>query len=56
MAKRKVRIRTKRLTDLDEVKLSLAVYLIARSIVEDETSPQKSGESDAGREPTGETG
>jgi hypothetical protein len=37
MAKKKVRIRAKRLDQIDETKLSLAVYLIARSLVEDKT-------------------
>jgi hypothetical protein len=55
MAKRKVRIRSKRLDALDETKLSLAIYLIARSIVEDETTPPKSSEADTGSEPAGET-
>jgi hypothetical protein len=57
MAKRKVRIRAKRLDEIDETKLSLAVYLIARSIVEDETTPPKPDEADAGSEsgePAGE--
>lgn len=39
MAKRKVKIRTKRLAELDEAKLSLAVWLIARDLVTDETTP-----------------
>jgi hypothetical protein len=39
MAKRKVRVRSKRLGQLDEVKLSLAVWLIARDLVTDETTP-----------------
>lgn len=47
MAKRKVRIRAKRLDELDETKLSLAVYLIARDLVTDETSPHKSSENDS---------
>jgi hypothetical protein len=39
MAKRKVRVRSKRLDQLDEAKLSLAVWLIARDLVTDETTP-----------------
>jgi hypothetical protein len=39
MAKKKVRIRSKRLDQLDESKLALAVWLIARDLVEDETAP-----------------
>jgi hypothetical protein len=39
MGKKKVRIRSKRLDQLDEAKLSLALWLIARDLVEDETAP-----------------
>jgi hypothetical protein len=38
MAKRKVRIRAKRLDELDETKLSLAIYLLARDLVDDQTT------------------
>jgi hypothetical protein len=50
MAKRKVRIRSqKRLDQLDESKLALAVWLIARDLVEDKTTPPpfEPGEADA---------
>ena len=39
MAKKKVRVRSKRLDQLDETKLELALWLISRDLVEDETSP-----------------
>jgi len=39
MGKKKVRVRSKRLDQLDESKLSLAVWLIARDLVDDETVP-----------------
>lgn len=39
MPKRKVRIRAKRLDQLDESKLALAVWLIARDLAEDKTTP-----------------
>lgn len=39
MAKKKVRIRSKRLDQLDESKLALAVWLIARDLVTDKTTP-----------------
>lgn len=51
MPKRKVRIRAKRLDQLDESKLALAVWLIARDIAEDRTTPPL--ESTAGDEPAG---
>lgn len=38
MAKRRLRMRAKRLDQLDETKLSLAIWLIARDIVEDKTN------------------
>jgi hypothetical protein len=38
MAKRKVRVRKRRLDEIDDMKLSLAVYLIARDLVEDKTT------------------
>jgi hypothetical protein len=45
MAKKKVRIRSKRLDQLDESKLALAVWLIARDLVTDKTTPpDKQGE------------
>ncbi|HWY18456.1 MAG TPA: hypothetical protein VNY27_07060 [Solirubrobacteraceae bacterium] len=44
MAKKKVRIRSKRLDQLDEAKLSLAIWLIARDLVTDETTPPPSEE------------
>lgn len=36
---KKVRVRSRRLDQLDEAKLSLAVWLIARDLVTDETTP-----------------
>lgn len=39
MAKKKVRVRSKRLDSLDETKLSLAIWLMARDLVEDKTTP-----------------
>ncbi|MGA2454247.1 MAG: hypothetical protein ABSG93_12065 [Solirubrobacteraceae bacterium] len=39
MGKKKVRIRSKRLDQLDESKLALAIWLIARDLVENETAP-----------------
>jgi hypothetical protein len=47
MAKRKVRIRSKRLDEIDELKLSLAIYLMAQDLVEDKTTPP-SFEDDGG--------
>jgi len=38
MAKRRVRIRSKRLTEISEDRLALAVWLIARDLVEDKTT------------------
>ena len=38
MAKR-IRVRSKRLDQIDETKLSLAIWLIAKSLVEDKTTP-----------------
>lgn len=40
MAKR-IRVRSKRLDEIDETKLSLAIWLIAKSLVEDKTTPPK---------------
>jgi hypothetical protein len=51
MAKKKVRVTSRRLDQLDEAKLSLAVWLIARDLVEDETSPP----SDAAGKGNGES-
>jgi len=39
MAKKRVRVRSKRLTQLDDSKLALAIWLIARDLVENKTSP-----------------
>jgi len=39
MAKKKVRIRAKRLDQIAEDRLALAVWLIARDMVADETTP-----------------
>jgi hypothetical protein len=46
MVKKKVRVRSKRLDQLDESKLALAVWLIARDLVEDKTTlpPSEDGE------------
>lgn len=40
MAKR-IRIRAKRLDEIDETKLALAFWLIARDMVENKTTPSK---------------
>lgn len=37
--KKKVRVRSKRLDALDKTKLSLAIWLLARDLVEDKTVP-----------------
>jgi hypothetical protein len=39
MAKKKVRVRSKRLEQLDETKFELALWLISGDLVKDETSP-----------------
>jgi hypothetical protein len=39
MAKKKVRVRSKRLDQVDESKLALAIWLITQDLVEDRTSP-----------------
>jgi hypothetical protein len=39
VAKRKVRIRAKRLDQIAEDRLALAIWLIARDLVEDKTTP-----------------
>jgi hypothetical protein len=46
MPKKRVRIRSKRLDQLDEDKLALAVWLIARDLVDDKTSPAGVSEVD----------
>lgn len=51
MAKKKVRVRSKRLNQLDEAKLSLAIWLIARDLVEDQTSPPADLNEDKSGEP-----
>jgi hypothetical protein len=42
MAKRRVRVRSKRLDELDESKLALALWLLARGIVADKTNASPS--------------
>ena len=50
MAK-KVRVRSRRLDQMDESKLALAIWLIARSIVEDKTTaPSGPTETDSSSE------
>jgi hypothetical protein len=39
MVKKKARVTSKRLEQLDETKLTLAMFLITEGMVEDETSP-----------------
>jgi hypothetical protein len=39
MAKKKIRVRSKRLDQIDESKLALALWLITRDLVEDKTTP-----------------
>jgi hypothetical protein len=41
MVNRKVRVRSKRLHQIDESKLALAVWLMAREIVDKETAEKK---------------
>lgn len=56
MAKNKVRIRSKQLDQLDESKLALAVWLIARDLVTDKTTPpDEQGETDKLGKPSQET-
>ena len=56
MAKKKVRIRSKRLNQLDESKLALAVWLITRDLVIDKTtSPDEQGATGELGEPSQET-
>ena len=54
MPKKRVRIRSKRLDQLDEDKLALAVWLIARDLVDDKTSPAEVSEVDV-HNPVGES-
>ena len=37
---KRIRIRSKRLDEIDETKLALAVWLIAKGLVEDRTEPE----------------
>ncbi len=39
MKKKKVRVRSRRLDRLDETKLAVAIWLMARDLVEDKTTP-----------------
>jgi len=41
MANRKIRVRSKRLNQIDESKLALAVWLMAREIVDNDAGPKK---------------
>jgi hypothetical protein len=54
MAKRKVRVRSKRLAQLDDSKLALAVWLIARDLVQDETSLPPDAPREDALPPSGE--
>lgn len=45
MANRRIRVRSKRLDQIDEAKLSLALWLMAQELVEDRTD-SSSGASD----------
>ncbi len=47
---KKIRVRSKRLDQVDETKLSLAVWLLAKNLVEDKTAPPKEKDTDAGSE------
>jgi hypothetical protein len=51
MAKKRVRVRSKRLDQLDESKLALSIWLIAQDLVEDETSPppETASEGESGK-------
>jgi hypothetical protein len=53
MAKKKVRVRSKRLDQLDETKLSLAIWLITEDLAKDGTSPPEKP-SEPGQAPSGE--
>jgi hypothetical protein len=55
MAKKKVRVRSKRLDTLDHTKLSLAVWLLARDLVEDKTVPPSKVEAPPSRLTDGES-
>ncbi len=48
MANRKVRVRSKRLDQIDESKLALAVWLLAREIVDNEAGAEKKSATDEG--------
>lgn len=56
MSKKRVRVRSKRLDQLDEGKLSLALWLLARGIVEDKVSkaPPATASAKDGDEPSEE--
>ncbi len=49
MANRKVRVRSKRLNQIDESKLALAVWLMAREIVDSEAGGKKKPAKDDGK-------
>jgi hypothetical protein len=38
---KKIRVRSKRLDQVDEMKLSLALWLLAKDMVENRTTPRK---------------
>jgi hypothetical protein len=46
MTNRKVRVRSKRLSQIDESKLALAVWLMAREIVDNEAGAEKKSATD----------
>jgi hypothetical protein len=53
MAKR-IRIRAKRLDEIDETKLALAFWLIARDMVENKTAPSKGARKPKASGPSGD--
>jgi hypothetical protein len=46
MANRKIRVRSKRLNQIDESKLALALWLMAREIVDNEGEAKKPAKDD----------
>lgn len=50
----RIRVRSKRLEQVDETKLALAFYLIAKQLVEDRTDDASIDESDASESVSGE--
>lgn len=47
--KNRIRVRGKRLTDIDDTKLTLAYWLLAKRIVEDKTDPGELNEEEVRR-------